>query len=91
MPCERAGETAEGGRDLGYQGLTFVAPEGAARLLDTAFNITEASHLLFPILVVQAPPFEEKLYWLQLLFLVPGGFYFHLELSHAVHTRLRKD
>ena len=26
-----------------------------------------------------------------LLFLVPGGTYFHLELSHAVHTGLRKD
>ena len=26
-----------------------------------------------------------------LLFLVPGGTYFHLEPSHAVHTRLRKD
>ena len=91
MPCERVGGTAEVGHDLDYQGLTFVAPEGAARLLDTAFNITEASHLLFPILVVQAPPFEEKLYWLQLLLLVPGGTYFHLELSHTVHTRLRKD
>ena len=27
----------------------------------------------------------------ELLFLVPGGTYFHLEPSHAVHTRLRKD
>ena len=26
-----------------------------------------------------------------LLFLVPGGTYFHLEPSHAVHTRLHKD
>ena len=26
-----------------------------------------------------------------ILFLVPSGTYFHLELSHAVHTRLRKD
>ena len=25
------------------------------------------------------------------LFLVPSGTYFHLELSYAVHTRLRKD
>ena len=25
------------------------------------------------------------------LFLVPGGTYFHLEPLHAVHTRLRKD
>ena len=25
------------------------------------------------------------------LFLVPGVTYFHLELSHAVHTRLQKD
>ena len=28
---------------------------------------------------------------LLLFFLVPGGTYFLLELSHAVHTRLRKD
>ena len=28
---------------------------------------------------------------MRILFLVPGGTYFHLELSHAVHTRLRKD
>ena len=27
---------------------------------------------------------------INLLFLVPGGTYFHLESSHAVHTRLRK-
>ena len=26
-----------------------------------------------------------------ILFLVPGGTYFHLEPSHAVHTRIRKD
>ena len=25
-----------------------------------------------------------------LLFMVPGGTYFHLEPSHAMHTRLRK-
>ena len=29
--------------------------------------------------------------FIQLLFLVPSGTYFHVELSHAVHTQLRKD
>ena len=27
----------------------------------------------------------------ELLFLVPGGTYFHLEPSHAVHARQSKD
>ena len=59
------GGTAEVGHDLDYQWLTFVAPDGAARFLNNAFNITEAIHMLFLLLAVQSPPFEEKLDWLQ--------------------------
>ena len=47
----------EGVHNLACRGLTFVAPDGAARLLDTSRNMAEVSKLLFPLLVVQAPPF----------------------------------
>ena len=48
-PCERAGKAGEDGRDLACQGLTFVTPYIASRLLDTSCNIAEMGQLLFPI------------------------------------------
>ena len=41
IPCKTVGEMAEEERKLAYRGLIFVAPDGAARLFDNAFNITE--------------------------------------------------
>ena len=64
-PYERVGKASEGGCDLACQGLTFVTPDGATRLLNTSCNIAEVGQLLFPILVGWAPPFEETLDWLQ--------------------------
>ena len=60
-PCESLGKAVEGGRDLACQGLTFVSPDGAARLLDTSSNIAEVGQLIFPIFVRQAPSFKETL------------------------------
>ena len=64
-PCKRVGKAAEGGSDLDCQGITFVAPDGATRLLETSRNIEEVSQFLFPILVGRAPPFEDMLDWPQ--------------------------
>ena len=50
MPCERAGKLQEDGRDLAFQGLTFVPPDGASGFLGRGANIYEASRLLFPLL-----------------------------------------
>ena len=50
---------------MAFQGITFVAPDGAARLLDTKFNIAESSQLIFPLLVGRALPFVEMLDWIQ--------------------------
>ena len=38
-PCKRVGKAAEGGRDLAFQGLVFIALDGATRLLETSRNI----------------------------------------------------
>ena len=57
-PCKRVGKAAEGGRNLACQGITFVTPDGASRLLNTSCNIAEVGQLLFPILVGRAPTFE---------------------------------
>ena len=50
---------------LACLGLTSVAPDGAARLLDTYRTIAEVGQLLFPILVGWVPPFEETINWIQ--------------------------
>ena len=68
MPYKRVGKAAEGGRDLSYQGITFVTPDGTSRLINTSRKIVEVGQLLFPILVGQAPPFEETLDWLQFVY-----------------------
>ena len=59
------GKALEGGCDLACQGLTFVTLDGASRLINTYRNIAELFQLLFPILVVWAPPFKETIDWLQ--------------------------
>ena len=63
--CNRVGKVAEGGRDLACQGITFVAPDSAARLLNTSHNITEVGQLPLLILASWVPPFKETLNWLQ--------------------------
>ena len=68
MPCKRVGKATESGRDLACQGLAFVAPDDAARLLNTSRNITEVGQLILPILVGRTPPFEETLDWLQFVY-----------------------
>ena len=42
-----------------------MAPDGADLLLDMDSNISQSSHLHFPLLVSWASPFEENLEWLQ--------------------------
>ena len=64
-PCEKVMKAAEGGHDLAFQGITFVAPDGAARLLETLCNIAEVSQMLLPLLAIRAPHFEETLDWIQ--------------------------
>ena len=68
MSCERVGRTVEGGSERACQGLTLVTPDGASHLLNTYCNIAEVGQLLLYILVGRAPPFEETLDWLQLMY-----------------------
>ena len=67
-PCGMTGKAAKGGRDLSCQGITFVTPDSASRLLNTSRNITEVGQLILPILVGRTPPFEETLDWLQFVY-----------------------
>ena len=67
-PYESVTKTAEGGRDLAYQGMNFVAPDSSARLLDTTINIAEESQLLFLLLTGLAPPLEDTINWIQLIY-----------------------
>ena len=65
---ERVVKADEGGHDLAFKGITLVASDGAARLLHTDCNISEARQLLFPLLAVPAPLFKETLDWLQIVY-----------------------
>ena len=64
IPCEIVVKAAEGGHNFSCQGITYVAPYGAAHLLDNTHNIVEYSQLLFPLLTGRALPFSETLDWL---------------------------
>ena len=55
---EEGGDTEREDGMLACLGLTYVAPDGADRLLETSRNIAEVGQLLFPILVSQAPSFK---------------------------------
>ena len=70
IPYKRVGKEAEGGRDLTFQGITFVSTDGAAPLLDIKFNIAESSQLIFPLLVGRASLLEEMLDWIQFTYTV---------------------
>ena len=59
-PCKRA-RRKEDGRDLAFWGLTFLPLDATARLLGAPRNMAEVSQLLFPLLVIQAPPYKEAL------------------------------
>ena len=61
---------AEGGHDLACQGINFVAPDGAARLIDTLRNIAEVSQVLFLIFTGRAPPFKDTLDCIQFAYTV---------------------
>ena len=52
---------------MACRGITFVAPDGAAYLLNTdcSCNIAEASQLISPLLSGHAPLFKETLNWIQ--------------------------
>ena len=60
-------KTEEGGHDLACQGITFVALDGAARLIDTSQH-SGVQHFFSHILIGQAPPFEETPDWLKLAY-----------------------
>ena len=58
------GNVEEGGHTLACQGITFVSPDGDTCFLDTNCNIAEENQLVFPLLIVWAPLFEETTDWL---------------------------
>ena len=66
IPCDRVGKLHEDRKDLAYQGLTFVPPDGDSCLLDQGANILEESFFLFPLIATQVPPYDEALNWLKL-------------------------
>ena len=61
MPCEWAGKLQGGGRNLAFQGLTFVPPYGASHLLGHPMNISKACKVLSLILAIQCPTYEKAL------------------------------
>ena len=63
-PCKRMGRKKDG-CNLACQGITFLPPDTAARLLGSPRNIAEASQTIPPLLSGRAPPYEEALEWLQ--------------------------
>ena len=68
--CKRAVTLVEGGRNLAYQGMTFMFLEGAALLLESSCNIPETIQLMFLFLAIREPLFEEMLDWLQFAYIV---------------------
>ena len=64
MPCKRAGKNT-GIKDLYCRERTFLPLDGASCLLGLYVNISDASHLLFPLISSCAPPFYEALDCLQ--------------------------
>ena len=68
MPCERSKKLQGEGRKLACQGLTFVPPDGASRLLGQTMNITEASKVLILLLSSRAPPYNKALNWIKFIY-----------------------
>ena len=63
------GKLQEEDQDLVFWGLTFLPPDRALCLLHQGTNITEASCLLFPLLAIQAFPYNDVLNWLQVYYM----------------------
>ena len=58
------------GRNLSFQGLTFLPPDASVPLIHLEGSVAGSSKELLPVLAGQEPPYEEDLDWLQFVF--PG-------------------
>ena len=61
MLCKREGKLQEDGRDLAFQGLTFVPLNGASRLLGRCLNITVEYLVILPSSASLSLPYNEAI------------------------------